>query len=42
MIKKHVYTHQIDLKKLEIQSRPGDEFRVLLEKVTYRGYEVEL
>ncbi len=39
--RKNKYTHQIELKKLRIRNAPREEFRNLLEKVEYRGYEVE-
>ena len=40
-MKKNKYTHQIELKELRIRNAPREEFRALLEKVTYRGYDVE-
>jgi len=40
-MKKNLYTHEIELKNLKIKNRPREEFRKLLEKVMYRGYEVE-
>jgi hypothetical protein len=40
-MKKNIYTHEIELAKLKIKNMPREEFRKLLEKVTYRGYEVE-
>ncbi|MFN7181708.1 MAG: hypothetical protein ACK4NF_03395 [Planctomycetota bacterium] len=40
-MKKNIYTHEIDLVDLQIKNRPREEFRELLEKVKYRGYEVE-
>jgi hypothetical protein len=40
-LKRNVYTHEVDLKKLKIRNRPRDEFRSLLENVRYLGYEVE-
>lgn len=40
-MKKNIYTHEIDLVNLQIKNRPREEFRELLEKVKYRGYEVE-
>jgi hypothetical protein len=39
--KRNIYTHEIELTDLLIKNRPRDEFRKLLEKVRYRGYEVE-
>lgn len=40
-MKKNIYTHEIELTNLEIINKPREEFRRLLEKVKYRGYEVE-
>lgn len=40
-MKKNIYTHGIELSNLQIKNRPREEFRKLLEKVEYRGYEVE-
>jgi hypothetical protein len=40
-MKKNVYIHEIELKKLQIKNKPREEFRRLLEEVKYRGYEVE-
>lgn len=40
-MKKNIYTHEIELTNLKIKNRPREEFRGLLEKVKYRGYEVE-
>jgi RecB family endonuclease NucS len=40
-MKKNIYTHEIELNNLQIKNRPREEFRSLLEKVKYRGYEVE-
>ena len=40
-MKKNIYTHKIELTNLQIKNRPREEFRNLLEKVKYRGYEVE-
>ena len=40
-MKKNIYTHEIELADLQIKNRPRNEFRKLLEKVKYRGYEVE-
>ncbi len=40
-MKKNIYTHEIELLDLKIKNRPREEFRKLLEKVEYRGYEVE-
>lgn len=35
------YTHAIDLKKLKIRNAPRKELVDILEKIEYRGYEVE-
>lgn len=40
-MKKNIYTHEIELNNLQIKNRPREEFRRLLEKVKYRGYEME-
>jgi len=40
--RKNIYTHTIDLKPLKIKNMPKEEFRKALEKVEYRGYEVEI
>jgi hypothetical protein len=40
-LKKNVYTHAIDLKKLSVRNKPREEFRLILEAVKYLGYEVE-
>jgi len=40
-MKKNIYTHEIELINLYIKNKPREEFRDLLEKVKYRGYEVE-
>lgn len=39
--KKNIYSHEIDLKKIEIKNMPREQFRQTLEKIKYRGYEVE-
>jgi hypothetical protein len=39
--KKNIYVHEIELANLQIRNRPREEFRKILEKVKYRGYEVE-
>jgi len=41
MMKKNIYQHEIELANLRIRNRPREEFRRILEKVKYRGYEVE-
>lgn len=40
-MKKNIYTHKIELKQLSIKNGPKDLFREKLEKIQYRGYEVE-
>jgi hypothetical protein len=40
-MKKNVYTHEVELANLQIRNKPREEFRNLLERVKYRGYEVE-
>lgn len=40
-MKRNVYTHAIDLKKLSVRNKPREEFRTILETVKYLGYEVE-
>jgi len=40
-MKRNIYTHEIELADLEIKNKPREEFRHMLEKVKYRGYEVE-
>jgi len=39
--KKNLYNHSIDLASLKIINMPREEFRQSLEKIPYRGYEVE-
>ena len=39
--RRNIYQHSIDLKPLKIPNAPRDEFRKRLEKIPYRGYEVE-
>lgn len=39
--KKNIYTHEIDLMPLKIKNQARDSFRTTLEKIKYRGYEVE-
>ncbi len=41
MRRKNIYTHAIDLQRLEIRNQPREAFRHLLENIEYRGYEVE-
>ena len=40
-MKRNIYTHQIELTNLQIKNSSREDFRKLLEKVRYRGYEVE-
>lgn len=39
--KVNIYKHAIDLSPLEIKNQPREEFRVALERIKYKGYEVE-
>lgn len=39
--KRNIYKHEIDLEKIEIKNMPREQFRQTLEKIKYRGYEVE-
>ncbi len=39
--KKNIYNHAIDLSLLTIKNAPREKFREELEKISYRGYEVE-
>lgn len=39
--RKNIYTHEIDLTSLKIKNQPNDEFCKNLERIKYRGYEVE-
>lgn len=39
--RKNVYTHEIDLTPLKIKNQEREKFRAELEKIKYRGYEVE-
>lgn len=41
MRKRNIYTHAIDLKKITIKNAEREEFIKRLEKIPYRGYEVE-
>lgn len=41
MAKKNIYSHEIELQKIEIKNAPKTEFAAELEKIKYRGYEVE-
>lgn len=37
----NIYKHEIDLSHLEIKNQPREEFRITLEGIKYKGYEVE-
>jgi hypothetical protein len=39
--KRNIYTHEIELKKLKMKNAKREEFASALEKISYRGYEVE-
>ena len=39
--RRNIYTHDIDLKKLFVKNAPPKEFALAIEKIPYRGYEVE-
>lgn len=39
--KRNIYTHEIDLTPLMIKNQERDKFRQELERIKYRGYEVE-
>jgi len=39
--KKNVYAHEIDLTPLRIRNQEREKFRMELERIKYRGYEVE-
>lgn len=41
MQKRNIYSHEIDLKKIKIKNAPREEFASRIEKIEYRGYEVE-
>lgn len=41
MKKRNIYTHDIDLKKLSIKNASNKNFAAEIEKIPYRGYEVE-
>jgi len=41
MAKRNIYKHSIDLKRLRIKNAERCEFAAQLEKIPYRGYEVE-
>lgn len=39
--RKNIYSHEIDLTYLRIENAPRKEFQKELERIKYRGYEVE-
>ena len=39
--RRNLYRHEIGLDELTIKNKPKDAFQALLERVQYRGYEVE-
>lgn len=41
MSRKNIYNHSIELKKLTIKNAPPHDFASQIEKIPYRGYEVE-
>lgn len=41
MARRNIYTHSIDLMRLTIKNAERDDFVKELEKIPYRGYEVE-
>jgi len=41
MVKRNIYKHSIDLKRLRIKNAGRSEFAARLEEIPYRGYEVE-
>ena len=41
MKKRNIYTHDIDLNKVSIKNAPSKDFATAIEKIPYRGYEVE-
>ncbi len=41
MTRRNVYSHSIDLKKLQIENDTREKFAQKLEDIEYRGYEVE-
>ena len=41
MSRKNIYNHSIELKKLTIKNAPSHDFASQIEKIPYRGYEVE-
>ena len=41
MARRNIYTHSIDLMRFTIKNSERDDFIKELEKIPYRGYEVE-
>ena len=41
MARRNIYTHSIDLMRLTLKNAERDDFIKELEKIPYRGYEVE-
>ena len=41
MVRRNIYQHSIDLKKIRIKNSDRESFVKELEKIEYRGYEVE-
>src|SRR3989338_6012189 len=39
--RRNIYTHEIDLIPLKVKNQDREGFRANLEKIKYRGYEVE-
>ena len=39
--RRNIYVHDIDLKKVSIQNASSTDFAAAIEKIPYRGYEVE-
>jgi len=39
--RRNIYQHDIDLKKLSIKNAPSKDFALQIERIPYRGYEVE-
>ncbi len=40
-MRKNIYTHEIDLTPLRIKNQEREKFKDTLERIKYRGYEVE-
>jgi len=41
MKRRNIYKHDIDLKKASIKNASSKDFATAIEKIPYRGYEVE-